>query len=174
MRLNLFRYCGGLLLLALLAPTAPAGAQQWLHDDGSKTNKSIFRLLDEWPDPNDYRNAAGLPGPNYWQQQADYDIDVTLDTVDHVASGSERITYHNNSPGTLRFLWIQLDQNTRSLEHSRSYQARRALPLPHDRIAGIDTFGAADTFQLQAGSDIYAGGAHPHAVAAVHAAAKIR
>ena len=128
MRLNLFRYCRGLLLLALLAPTAPASAQQWLHDDGSKTNKSIFRLLDEWPDPNDYRNAAGLPGPDYWQQQADYDIDISLDTVDHVASGSERITYHNNSPGTLRFLWIQLDQNTRSLEHSRSYQARRALP----------------------------------------------
>ena len=144
MRLNLFRYCGGLLVFALLAPTAPAGAQQWLHDDGSKTNKSIFRLLDEWPDPNDYRNAAGMPGPNYWQQQADYDIDVTLDTVDHVAAGSERITYHNNSPTTLRFLWIQLDQNTRSLEHSRSYQARGALPeriSPQARrFLGLDLF----------------------------------
>ena len=67
------RLLGGLTVLLVLSPT-PARAQQWLHDDGTRTNKSMFRLLDEWPDPNDYRNAAGLPGPRYWQQQADYRI----------------------------------------------------------------------------------------------------
>jgi hypothetical protein len=143
------RGLAALALLAYLTPTAPLHAQQWLHDDGSRTNKSMFRILDEWPDPNDYRNAAGTPGPRYWQQQADYAIDVTLDTVGHTASGSERITYHNNSPDVLRFLWIQLDQNTRSLEHSRSYSARGALPervSPQARrFLGLDPFDGGYT-----------------------------
>ena len=65
-----FRLLAGLFLVAVLTP-APSRAQQWLHDDGSKTNKSMFRVIDELPDPNDYRNAAGMPGPRYWQQQAD-------------------------------------------------------------------------------------------------------
>jgi hypothetical protein len=139
----------GLALLSYLAPTIPLHAQQWLHDDGSRTNRSMFRILEEWPDPNDYRNAAGMPGPRYWQQQADYDIDVTLDTAHHVAAGSERITYHNNSPDVLRFLWVQLDQNTRSLEHSRSYQAQGALPeriSPQARrFLGLDRFDGGYT-----------------------------
>ena len=78
MKLHPLRWLGGLLLLAYLLPIRPAAAQQWLHDDGSRTNKSMFRILDEWPDPNDYRNAAGQPGPRYWQQQADYRIQVAL------------------------------------------------------------------------------------------------
>ncbi|HSG46584.1 MAG TPA: M1 family metallopeptidase [Longimicrobiales bacterium] len=118
---------GGALFLTLSSPVS-VQAQQWLHDDGSRTNKSMFRLLDEWPDPSDYRNAAGLPGPRYWQQQADYRIRAVLDTVDHVITGSERITYHNNSPDVLRFVWLQLDQNTRSEEYSRAYRMQGALP----------------------------------------------
>jgi len=128
MKLPLIRALGALLLLAAIGRVAPVGAQQWLHDDGSKTNKSMFRILDEWPDPNDYRNAAGMPGPRYWQQQADYSIDVALDTATHALRGSERITYHNNSPDVLRFLWVQLDQNQASEEHSRSRAAAGALP----------------------------------------------
>ncbi|UCD23451.1 MAG: aminopeptidase, partial [Gemmatimonadota bacterium] len=104
-----------------------AAAQYWLHDDSSKTNRSIFRPLD-WPDPTAMRNAAGSPGPGYWQQKVDYEIEASLDTVNHVITGSEHITYHNNSPDRLRYLWVQLDQNVRSLEHSRSYQTRGALP----------------------------------------------
>jgi len=122
-----FRLLAGLLLAVVLSP-APSAAQQWLHDDGSKTNKSMFRVIDELPDPNDYRNAAGMPGPRYWQQQADYRIKVSLDTVAHRVTGSERITYHNNSPDVLRFLWLQLDQNQTSTEHSRSRAAQGALP----------------------------------------------
>jgi hypothetical protein len=128
MKLHPYRWLGAFALLACLGPVRHAAAQQWLHDDGSKTNKSMFRLLEEWPDPNDYRNAAGQPGPRYWQQQADYRIRVALDTTDHSVHGSERITYHNNSPDVLRFLWIQLDQNQASTEHSRSAAARGALP----------------------------------------------
>jgi hypothetical protein len=124
---SVFRLTAGFLLAVVLTP-APSAAQQWLHDDGSKTNKSMFRVIDELPDPNDYRNAAGMPGPRYWQQQADYRIQVSLDTTDHSVHGSERITYHNNSPDVLRFLWLQLDQNQTSVEHSRSRAAQGALP----------------------------------------------
>jgi len=118
------------LVMALVPMVFGTGvqAQNWLHDDGSETNRSIFRPLAEWPDPNEYRNAAGAPGHAYWQQQADHVIEATLDPEAHVLHGSERITYHNNSPDRLEFLWVQLDQNVRSLEHSRSYQIQGALP----------------------------------------------
>ena len=71
-----------------------------------------FRQLDELlPTPNEYRNAAGAPGHAYWQQRADYRIKVTLDEARRAVSGSGTITYHNNSPDTLSYLWVQLDQN---------------------------------------------------------------
>ena len=113
----------------LLGLAGTANAQSWLHpDEEGRTNQSIFRAIDEWPDANRYRGASGAPGPEYWQQQVDYVIETTLDTAEHVVSGSERIAYHNNSPDMLDYLWVQLDQNVRSLEHSRAYQTRQALP----------------------------------------------
>ncbi len=120
-----------LLAVAIGGPaflTSDAAAQQWLHDDGSRTNRSIFRPIEQWPDPNEYRNAAGAPGHAYWQQQADYVIEAELDVDNHVLHGSERITYHNNSPDRLGYLWVQLDQNQASPELSRSAQVQGALP----------------------------------------------
>jgi len=71
-----------------------------------------FRQLDEvLPTPNVYRNAAGEPGHMYWQQKVDYVIDVKLDETKRRLSASQVITYKNNSPDTLKYLWIQLDQN---------------------------------------------------------------
>ncbi len=71
-----------------------------------------FRQLDTaLPTPNVYRNAAGEPGHQYWQQQVDYVIDVKLDEDKRRIEASERITYKNNSPDTLKYLWVQLDQN---------------------------------------------------------------
>ncbi|MEI6864902.1 M1 family metallopeptidase [Flavicella sp.] len=66
------------------------------------------------PTPNEYRNAAGAPGHNYYQQQADYKINVTLNDEEQKIIGKETITYTNNSPDVLEYLWIQLDQNIRS------------------------------------------------------------
>jgi hypothetical protein len=60
---------------------------------------------------NDYRSASGEPGPKYWQNRADYKINATLDTGSHKVSGDVEITYTNNSPDNLKFLWLQLDQN---------------------------------------------------------------
>jgi hypothetical protein len=60
---------------------------------------------------NDYRSASGEPGPKYWQNRADYKINCTLDTTKHSVSGDVEISYTNNSPDNLKFLWLQLDQN---------------------------------------------------------------
>lgn len=63
------------------------------------------------PTPNEYRTASGAPGPKYWQQKADYVINVELNDDNQSITGSETITYTNNSPSTLKYLWLQLDQN---------------------------------------------------------------
>ncbi|MFN2440986.1 MAG: M1 family peptidase, partial [Chitinophagaceae bacterium] len=60
---------------------------------------------------NEYRSASGEPGPKYWQNKADYKINATLDTTNHKVTGDVEITYTNNSPDNLKFLWLQLDQN---------------------------------------------------------------
>jgi len=108
----------------------------------------MFRLMEEWPTPNSYRTGAGSPGPDYWQQRVDYVIETSLDTVSHVVTGSERITYHNNSPEDLSFLWVQLDQNVRSIQHSRSYQTQGALPTEISpqfrRFVGLNQFDGGD------------------------------
>lgn len=71
-----------------------------------------FRQLDEvLPTPNVYRTAGGQPGHQYWQQEVDYSIEVTLDEDNQRLTGTEAITYRNNSPDTLSYLWLQLDQN---------------------------------------------------------------
>ncbi|MDH5622041.1 MAG: aminopeptidase, partial [Gammaproteobacteria bacterium] len=71
-----------------------------------------FRQLDvDLPTPNVYRSASGAPGPLYWQQRVDYDIEVVLDEKRRHITASETVRYTNNSPDTLRYLWIQLDQN---------------------------------------------------------------
>ncbi|MBS1505858.1 MAG: M1 family metallopeptidase [Bacteroidetes bacterium] len=68
------------------------------------------------PTPNEYRSGSGAPGPKYWQQKADYTIDAEIDEPANQLNGKETITYYNNSPETLTFLWLQLDQNVNKKE----------------------------------------------------------
>jgi hypothetical protein len=63
------------------------------------------------PTQNEYRLADGSAGPKYWQQRCDYDITCTLDEKKHRLTGNEKITYYNNSPRALTYLWLQLDEN---------------------------------------------------------------
>ncbi len=63
------------------------------------------------PTPNEYRTGSGAPGPKYWQQRADYTMSIELNDDNQSISGSETITYYNNSPDVLKYLWLQLDQN---------------------------------------------------------------
>ena len=79
------------------------------------TNKNQFRqLYQELATPNNYRTATGAPGHEYWQQQADYDIRIELDDDNQRIYGTETITYMNNSPDQLNYIWVQLDQNMRA------------------------------------------------------------
>ena len=78
-------------------------------------NNSKFKQLhEELPTPNVYRTASGAPGHEYYQQTADYVIDVELDEIKNIIYGRETITYNNNSPDVLSYLWVQLDQNIRA------------------------------------------------------------
>lgn len=72
--------------------------------------------------PNEYRTASGAPGPKYWQQRADYDISVEVDEANNVLTGSETVTYYNNSPDVLSYIWLQLDENF----HRKTAEAARA------------------------------------------------
>ena len=80
-----------------------------------KINKNKFRQLNqEFASPNMFRTASGAPGPAYYQQQADYVINIELDDANKKLYGDEIVTYTNNSPDLLDYLWVQLDQNVRS------------------------------------------------------------
>jgi hypothetical protein len=79
------------------------------------TNTNKFKQLgQDLPTPNVYRTASGAPGHEYYQQQADYDMQIEIDDVKQVLSGAETITYRNNSPDKLTYVWLQLDQNMRA------------------------------------------------------------
>ncbi|MEO1304547.1 MAG: M1 family aminopeptidase [Pseudomonadota bacterium] len=100
------------LIVAIAAALTISGATAQGIQQTKGEFEDKFRQLDEvLPSPNVYRNAAGEPGHEYWQQEADYSIDVRLDEPARRLIASQTVTYKNNSPDTLRYLWLQLDQN---------------------------------------------------------------
>ena len=84
------------------------------REQGHTNNNKFKQLYDEFSSPNVYRAASGAPGHAYYQQQADYKMDLILDDEKSTLSGEETITYTNNSPDVLKYLWVQLDQNVRA------------------------------------------------------------
>lgn len=104
---------------------------------GFNANQRFEQLESTLPTPNTYRNASGAPGPAYWQQRADYDIKVELDDANRKIIGSETITYFNQSPDELPYLWLQLDQNL--------FEKNAAGKLT--RTGGINNGISAQSFQ---------------------------
>ena len=153
---------GRILFLALVCALTASSAF------GQSKNSPIdkFRQLEEiLPTPNEYRTASGAPGHKYWQQRADYAIEAELDDARQRLIGSETITYYNNSPDTLTYLWVQLDQNhfakgadaetTRTsppLDRAPSFMVEGLLP-------GANDYGYHITAVRDAG-----GAALPHAI----------
>jgi len=90
---------------AFFTSVALSQTVEQLHDKFRQLSDEVL------PTPNVYRTASGAPGHKYWQQQADYKIDVTLDDQKQRLIGLAKIKYYNNSPDSLRYLWVQLDQN---------------------------------------------------------------
>ncbi len=89
-------------------------AQENTTPQGHKNNNKFKQLYEEFATPNRYRTASGAPGVDYYQQQVDYKMDIILDDANTKLYGTEEITYTNNSPDALPYLWVQLDQNIRN------------------------------------------------------------
>ncbi len=102
-------------------------AQNIQNNPGSNHGNKFEQLGTIMPTPNEYRTASGAPGPNYWQQRADYDIKCELDEKNLKLNGSETITYFNNSPNIFTYLWLQLDENEHSTVNNANYQVSNPM-----------------------------------------------
>ena len=136
-----------IILFALIALGGHSVAQQ-------KNWKGKFEQLDQLlPTPNSYRTSSGAPGENYWQNRADYVINVEINDETQVVTGSETITYYNNSPETLTYLWLQLDQNILA-KNSIASQTQPSRVV--DSIATRFFAGVVDGYDYEGGYKIKA------------------
>ena len=105
-----------------------AMAQNIQNNPGSNHGNKFEQLGTILPTSNEYRTASGAPGPKYWQQRIDYDIKCELDEANNKLTGSETITYFNQSPDVLTYLWLQLDENQHSSVNNADYQSSNSMP----------------------------------------------
>ena len=115
-------------------------AQDIRNNPNSNHGNKFEQLGTILPTPNEYRTASGAPGAKYWQQRADYDIKATLDEKNLLLIGAETVTYYNNSPDVLTYIWLQLDENEHSSTKNANYQDGSALgrgvsPAMIDKLA---------------------------------------
>ena len=103
-------------------------AQNIMNNPTSNHGNKFEQLGTILPTPNEYRTASGAPGTKYWQQRADYTIKCELDEPNLKLKGSETVTYYNNSPDVLTYLWLQLDENQHSTVNNANYQNSSSLP----------------------------------------------
>ena len=97
-----------LLFICVLMSAQFLWAQDIKNNSNSNHANKFEQLGTILPTPNEYRTASGAPGPKYWQMRADYDIKCELDEKNNKLTGTEVITYYNNSPDVLNYLWLQL------------------------------------------------------------------
>jgi hypothetical protein len=137
-----------LLIFLLSAFSSGALLAQDIQNNPSSNHGNKFEELGTiLPTPNEYRTASGAPGPKYWQQRADYDIQCNLDEDKQILTGSETITYFNNSPDELTYLWLQLDENEHSAKNNANYQDGSKLPdLTSDQMLDRVTRNEANDF----------------------------
>jgi hypothetical protein len=142
----------------VLIISMPLTAQTW---------QGKFEQLDQQlPTPNEYRSASGAPGGKYWQQQADYVINAELNDQNQSITGSEVITYHNNSPDALTYLWLQLDQNINAKGNNTtktSNSAVRDSVNTRTMAATVDLYDFDGGFKIKSVKDA-AGKAMPYTI----------
>ncbi|MEQ8626248.1 M1 family metallopeptidase [Ekhidna sp.] len=136
-----------LLIVAFLVATIAMGQDRKQKD--TEWEQKFEQLGTMLPTPNVYRTASGAPGHQYWQQKADYKMNIVLDDNKQTITGSETITYYNNSPDDLEYLWVQLDQNVRASDSE--------TPLIGNTGEMRDTLNAFSVFRLTGDQD-YDGG----------------
>lgn len=120
---KLFTLSGLLFLSGSLAI-----AQNIQNNPGSNHGNKFEQLGTILPTPNEQRTASGAPGVKYWQQRADYNIKCELDEKNLTLKGAETVTYTNNSPDPLTYIWLQLDENEHSKDNNANYQDASGLP----------------------------------------------
>lgn len=125
----------------LLFALGTVNAQNLQNNPNSNHGNKFEQLGTILPTPNEYRTASGAPGPKYWQQRADYNITCELDEPNLRLTGSETITYYNNSPDALTYLWFQLDENEHSSKNNANYQENSKMP----RMVSDQTFNAIES-----------------------------
>ncbi|MEL6562060.1 MAG: M1 family metallopeptidase [Bacteroidota bacterium] len=130
-------------LLLVLITSSVAYAQEW--------DKKFEQLGTSLPTPNTYRTASGAPGPEYWQQKADYNISVELNDKNQSITGEETITYTNNSPNVLEYLWVQLDQNVRAKDSNTPLIRTSSMSKS---ITGKDLQSMANAYDYDGGFKI--------------------
>ncbi|QNJ96867.1 M1 family metallopeptidase [Constantimarinum furrinae] len=112
--MKLTKYFALVIVFLAAGMTYAQETEKEQREPGHYNNNRFKQLYEEFSTPNMFRTASGAPGPNYYQQQADYVMDIELDDKNSKITGYETITYTNNSPDVLEYLWVQLDQNVRS------------------------------------------------------------
>jgi hypothetical protein len=117
-----------LFLLATAGIVGVANGQNTQNNPNSNHGNKFEQLGTILPTPNEYRTASGAPGPKYWQQRCDYDIKAELDEPAYKLNGSETVTYFNNSPNQLTYLWLQLDENEHNGKNNANYQDGSSMP----------------------------------------------
>ena len=103
-------------------------AQNIMNNPESNHGNKFEQLGTILPTSNEQRTASGAPGVKYWQQRADYDIKCSLDEKKLTLTGNETITYFNNSPDVLTYIWLQLDENEHSNTKNANYQSASKMP----------------------------------------------
>ncbi|MDB4951484.1 MAG: peptidase [Gemmatimonadetes bacterium] len=128
-------------LLALAVAHAGAAAAQIVPGGAGVGDTSIFAPLTLLPSPSLVRTGAGAPGSRYWQNRADYDLTATIDTAAKTVAGHMRLRYTNHSPDTLRFVWVQTEQNAFRNNSLNSYV------YPQDSRFGARGFEGGDVIE---------------------------
>ena len=117
-----------IIFLCLSAILGNVSAQDIKNNPGSNHGNRFEQLGTILPTPNEFRTASGAPGPKYWQQRCDYDITCELNETSRRLDGKETLTYFNNSPDVLTYLWLQLDENEHSSTNNSGYQNSNFMP----------------------------------------------
>ncbi|MEX2511836.1 MAG: M1 family metallopeptidase [Cyclobacteriaceae bacterium] len=133
----------------------------WSQVKKQRHGERFEQLGPELRSPNVYRTASGAPGHQYWQQKADYEIEVSLDDENQSIKGTENVVYYNHSPDPLEYLWVQLEQNERSKDSETPKMAPNGIGpklglrqlqgiLWHDMDLGLKIFSVKD----KSGNDV--------------------
>jgi len=126
-------------------------AQDLKNNPGSNHGNRFEQLGTILSSPNEYRTASGAPGPKYWQQRCDYDIVCELDEPGRRLNGKETVTYYNNSPDILTYLWLQLDENQHSSVNNSGYESSSTMP---SSISDADVLRLTGKKEVEGGHNI--------------------